>query len=304
MKLNRAVIVATVFLGLGSTTGKASSAGHTLLCGGDRTVGDAVNSLKPGDTLFVSGTCNENLVLAADVNGITLDGQGTAIINGHPSGNTVTVLGRDITIQRFTITGGAHGISVQDTAFAAIDRNTIQNVGKTGIVVFRNSTARITSNVIQNNPGGGINVGHTSSALIGFTGGPGARVSEPNVIQNNVGTGVQVLRGSSAQIFSNTIQNNGAHGVLVDRNSQVEIAACTISGNLQDGVRGMRGAAIDLGADVTGKTRTFDDNPNTGTNGGFGLSCQVGGYVDGHLGTLTGMLGGAQFTSCLDNLAR
>ena len=41
--------------------------------------------VKPGDTLLVSGTCNENIDLGEEVHGITLDGQGTATINGDPS---------------------------------------------------------------------------------------------------------------------------------------------------------------------------------------------------------------------------
>jgi parallel beta-helix repeat protein len=232
-----------------------------------------------------------------------VDGQGTAIINGAASTNTVTVAGRDITLRGFTITGGVHAVAVQDGGFAEIADNTIQNAGKNGIVVFRNSTARIINNTIQNNPFGGINVGHSSSALIGFTGGPGNRVSAPNTIQNNAGPGIQVLRGSSSQIFSNTIQNNGSHGVLVDRSSQAEIAACAITGNAGDGVRGMRNAGIDFGTDATGATPQFDDDINTGINGGFGVRCMIAGFVDGRLGSLSGTLGGQSFSeSCVDSV--
>lgn len=302
MKYRISLVLAAVFLWLPSV-GRAQSGAHALTCGPNKTIGQAIKTLKPGDTLVVSGTCDENLVLGAEVQPITLDGQGTATIYGESSTHTVTVKGRDITIRGFTITGGLHAVAVQDGGFAVIDGNTIQYAGKNGIVVFRNSTARITNNTIQNNPLGGINVGHSSSALIGFTGAPGSRVSAPNTIQNNAGSGVQVLRGSSSQIFSNTIQNNGSHGVLVDRSSQAEIAACAITGNAGDGIRGMRNAGVDIGTDATGATPQFDDDTNTGTNGGFGVRCTVAGFVDGRLGGLTGALGGKSFSeSCVDSV--
>lgn len=285
------LVLAAVLVCLGGSVGRAQKGNHTLTCGPNKTIGKAIKLLKPGDTLVVSGTCNENVELGEEVDRITLDGDGGATINGDPSLPTVTVTGRGITITGFTITGGTHGIAVQDAAAAVIDGNTIQNAARNGIVVFRNSTARIVNNTIQNNANGGINVGHSSSALIGFTGPPGNRVSEPNTIQNNGGAGIQVVRGSSAQIFSNTIQANNGNGVLVDRNSQAEIAACTITGNTGHGILAMRNAGVDIGTDATGAP-PFDNDTNTGTNGGFGVRCTIDGFVDGLLGTLTGTLGG------------
>jgi len=240
------LVLAATFLGLGPSMGRAQADKHTLTCGPEKTIGQAIKTLKPGDTLLVSGTCNENIDLGEDIYGITLDGQGTATINGDPSVNTITVTGRGITIRGFTITGGFQCIAVLDGGSAVIDGNTIQNNGAPGI---------------------------------------------------------QVLRGSSAQIFTNTIQNNGSHGVSVDRNAQAEIAACTITGNVGDGIRGMRNAGVDIGTDATGATPQFEDDTNTGSNGGFGVRCMVDGFVDGRLGTLTGTLGGKSFTeACTDSV--
>ena len=168
--------------------------------------------------------------------------------------------------------------------------------------MFRNSSADIVNNTIQNNPLAGIAIQSTSSARIGWSGPPNNRVSAPNTIQNNGAQGIQVYRGSSAQIFSNTIQNNASHGVFVDRNSQAEIAACTITGNLGDGIRGMRNAGVDIGTDATGATPQFDDDTNTGTNGGYGVRCPIGGFVDGRLGALT-ELGGTMFAEgCVNSV--
>jgi parallel beta-helix repeat protein len=295
--------LAAVFLSGSASVGLAQGNLHTLTCGPEKTIGQAIKTLKPGDTLLVTGMCNENLAIGQEVHRITLDGQGTATINGEPSVATVTVNGSGITIRGFTIGGGFQGIAVLDGASAVIDGNTIQNATRNGVTVFRNSTAHIINNTIQNNGNSGIQLQHSSSAQIGFTGPPSNRISAPNTIQNNGAPGIQVLRGSAAQIFSNSIQNNVSHGVFVDRNAQAEIAACTITGNTGDGIRGMRNAGVDLGTDATGATPQFDDDVNTGTNGGFGVRCTIDGFVDGVLGTLTGTSGGKFFAEgCTDSL--
>jgi len=60
----------------------------------------AIEKAKSGDTLLVSGTCNENLVIPEDVQKITLDGQGKATIKGRdPKKDTIFVRGRvDVTV--------------------------------------------------------------------------------------------------------------------------------------------------------------------------------------------------------------
>ena len=283
--------------------GGADSTIHTLVCGPERTIGAAIKILKPGDTLLVSGVCNENVVLGQEVSRITLDGQGTATINGDASTSAVTVTGRGITIRGFTITGGApQGVAVNDGGSALIDGNTIQFAARNGIAVFRNSSADIINNTIQNNPLAGIAIQSNSSARIGWQGPPNQRISHPNIIQDNGAQGIQVYRGSSAQIFTNTIRNNVSHGVIVDRQSQAEVGACLITGNGGDGIRGMRNASLDLGTDVNGSTPQFDDDTNTGTNAGFGVRCMIAGFVDGRIGTLTGTAGFKSFSEgCIDS---
>jgi hypothetical protein len=293
-----AFVLAAMFLWLPSV-GRAQSGTHTLTCGPQKTIGQAIKTLKPGDTLLVSGTCNENLAIGEEVSRITLDGQGLASINGDSSANTVAVTGRGITIRGFVITGGSpQAINITDGGSAVIDGNTIQYAGRNGVAVFRNSSAEIINNTIQNNPLAGIVIQSNSSARIGWVGPPNNRVSAPNTIQNNGTQGIQVYRESSAQIFTNTIQNNGSHGIFVDRNAQAEISACLITGNAGDGIRAMRNAGLDIGTDATGATPQFDDDTNTGTNGGFGVRCTIDGFVDGNLGAL---LGGTSFSEGCTN---
>jgi parallel beta-helix repeat protein len=284
------------FFTISVAAGFAQPARHTLTCGPQKTIGEAIKELKPGDTLVVTGTCNENLVIGAEVHRITIDGQGTAAINADSSANAVTINGTSITIRGFLITGGApQGVAVTDGGSAVIDGNTIQNADRNGVTVFRNSSADIVNNTIQNNPLAGIAVQYSSSARIGWTGPPNNRISKPNTIQYNGTQGIQIYRGSSAQVFSNTIQNNGSHGVFLDRNAQAEISGCTITGNGGDGIRATRNSGLDLGTDLAHVTPPFDDDTNTGTNAGFGVKCMIDGYVDGNLGTFTGNSGAASF---------
>ncbi len=297
------LVLAAVFLWVVPSTGEGRPGTHTLTCGPEKTIGQAIKTLKPGDTLLVSGTCNESLVIGQEVHRITLDGEGLATINGDSTANVVTVTGTGITIRGFTINGGLQGIAVLDGGSAVIEGNTIQYTGMNGITVFRNSSAQIINNTIQNNPSSGIQLQNSSSARIGFTGPPNNRVSLPNTIQNNGGPGIQILRGSTAQIFSNTIQNNGSHGVVVDRNAQAEIGANVITGNAGDGIRAMRNAGVDIGTDATNATPQFDDNTNTGSNAGFALRCSIGGFIDGRLGMLSGTTGSKSFSeACVDSV--
>lgn len=298
-------LAAVVLLSLKPSAGQAQPGLHTVTCGPEKTIGQAIKTLKPGDTLLVSGTCHENLVLGAEVHRVTLDGQGSAIINGDSSASTVTVLGTGITIRGFVVNGGApQGIAITDGASAVIDGNTVQYADRNCITVFRNSSADILNNTIQYCGLAGIAVQNTSSARIGWYGPPNNRVSAPNTIQNNGMQGVQVYRGSSAQLYTNTIQNNGSHGVFVDRNSQAEVSACIISGNGGDGIRAMRNSGLDIGTDATGSTPQFDDNTNTGvSNTGFAVRCTIDGFADGVLGALTGAAGGKSFSEgCTDSI--
>src|SRR5438067_801299 len=101
------LVLAAVLLSLSASVGRAQSGTHTLTCGPEKTIGQAIKTLKPGDTLLVSGTCNENLAIGQEVERIILDGQGTATVNGDSNANAITVTGRGITIRGFVITGGS-----------------------------------------------------------------------------------------------------------------------------------------------------------------------------------------------------
>jgi len=278
-----------------------SAADRTLTCSASDTIQAFLPRLRAGDRLLVSGTCNENLSISDRFNSITLDGQGTATINGtDTTANTIVIRGRNITIKGFqSITGGSRGILVNRGGSAIIDGNTIHNTGSDGIQVSENGTARIINNTIQNNPEDGIRLSENGSAHIGFSAGSDATTS-PNTIQNN-SRGIGVFRSSSARIVGNVIQNStGNDGIQVFRASFADIANNTISGNAGDGISLGENSAVQLGED----SGLFALG-NTGTNNtGFGINCVQGGSVDGLQSTITGTLGATSIAaSCINSLS-
>ncbi len=272
----------------------------TLGCSPTATIGESLKTLKPGDTVLVSGTCSENIVIPESVQNITLDGQGKATINGPDAKrNTVVVGGRAITVKRFAITGGRSGIAVVRGGSALIDGNTIHSTGNYGLALHEQSSARIVNNTIQNNPRFGILVEESSFARIGFRLAPDPAPSS-NIIQNNRGGGIQVRFSSMARIVGNTISNNGGNGVEVTDGSQATLDDSIINGNARDGVvvSGNSGVTTASGPGIFSKP-----NATTTPNSGFGIRCEIGGYVAGRIGTLTGNTGIKDFSAgCIDRL--
>lgn len=247
----------------------------------------AVSAAVLGDTINVSGTCSETVYILVNKNWIYLNGGGTATIQGM-----VVITGRQIFITRFNITGGTDGIQVAQGGTATINGNTIYNTGRFGIAVVQESFATIVNNTIHDtgvNPNlrvrGGIHVGDSSSATIGFS-APTDTVASPNIIRNNP-NGIILSRSASARIVGNTISNNTDNGIMVTGTCQGEIADNFIDGNGQDGIFVSQGSGVNLGFIAN----PIFDLPNSGTNGNKGLSCSIGGYVDGLLGTLDGLHG-------------
>src|SRR5262245_61166151 len=81
----------------------------SLDCNVGGTIGQALDQARPGDIIQVTGTCNESVLIIKD--GITLDGQGTTIVNsGSSTQSTITVDGAQrVTIQGLTAQNGDRG---------------------------------------------------------------------------------------------------------------------------------------------------------------------------------------------------
>ena len=278
-------------------------------CSAGETVAAAVAAAKPGDTLAVRGVCKETVMIPAEVTRITIDGQGLATIS-HPTGITtpgpsahvVYIRGRGITVSGLRIHGGVDGVHLSGPAHAVIHHNVISGNKGRGIHVDKGSVAQVFDNVIERNDGGGIHVTESSMARIGFLIPPQPRL-QPNQIKNNGRYGIFVERGSTARIVGNLIEANDGAGVMVDRSSEADVAANTINGNAGDAVVVSRNSGVNFTSEREGPT----DGPNmtdaSSRNRGVAVRCEVGGYVAGPLGSLTGTAGTKAFDrTCVDRV--
>jgi parallel beta-helix repeat protein len=281
----------------------------TVDCDAGSTIGGNLGRTQPGDTLLVSGTCKESVVIPTELVRIVLDGQRKATIH-HPGGatpsgparHTVFIRGKGITITGFRITGGEDGIHLSGPAHAVIDGNVIsQNRGR-GIHLDKASVAQIVNNTIVDNGGVGIHVTEQSYARIGFLIPPDEMV-RPNTIRNNRGGGIHVERVSSAWIVGNTIVGNNGPGIAIDRGSEADIMANIINGNTGDAIDVTHNSGVNLQSEGSPRREGPNRTDPAVKNGGVGIRCSIGGYVAGPLGTLTGMQGAKEFdTTCIDRL--
>ena len=254
----------------------------------------AVNLAAPGDSISVSGTCNENILVRNEKQRIAIDGGGTATINGPSSATpTINVRGKGITIQGLNITGGSNGIEVNRGSNAVINNNIVHATGGAGVVVYELAFAVITNNTIQDNPEDGIMISESSASRIGFNNETDI-VASANTIQSNNGRGISLFNNSSARIVGNTISGNAATGILVRGDSHADIAGNQINGNGGDGITVIDNSSVSLG-ETAGSTIFDLPNSTSLKNAGFGFSCSRGCVASGVLGTLNGTIAATTF---------
>ena len=294
-----------------SQIGLSEGTTTTVDCDAGGTIGAALTTLRPGDTLLVKGTCRENVTIAAESHRLTLDGQGQATIDApDPGPAAVAITGREIALKGFTITGGRNGVNVLRGGTALIANNVIHHTGPDGrpgagegVNVGQHSFARFIGNTIRDNPVSGIVVHENGAVRIGFT-----DVDNPaaagNTIEGNGGSGIRVTTSANARITGNTIRRNGQDGVEVSGGSNAHVSGNVISGNGGSGIRVTQTSSVQLGADEgEGLLAAFNSTDPTLLNGGAGLTCAVGGSVDGRLGSLNGRDGPKRFDeTCIDSL--
>lgn len=296
-------MIGIVLLALRLTAAQTGAATVNVDCRTGGAVGPILSTLKPGDVVMVHGTCRENLLIQPELQRITIDGQGKATIQAPDSRQpAIQVLGREVTIKGFTVTGGFFGIAINRGATAVIDNNTIRDAAHSGIEVSQNSFARIINNTVEHNQLNGIFVLGSSSVHIGVL-STGDKTPSPNVIQNNGEDGIKVLRASTARIIGNTLSGNRSNGLTVQQASHAEVAGNVFNANGQYGIRVAGNSGVNL---ADSEMRLFEQ-PNTTTvpNGSFGIRCEVGAYVDGRIGSLRGRRGVKDVSdkSCIDRSA-
>jgi parallel beta-helix repeat protein len=246
----------------------------------NRSIQNTLNSILvlDGDTIRVTGNCNENIVIAK--NRIVLEAVNGATLNGpNVSVPTISVKGLNVEIRGFaSISGGRSAIRVERGGSAVIEQNTLTNSLR-GILVIQSSYASIFNNTIENNVGNsissiGIEVRQSSAADI-----------IRNTIQNNQASGIVITDGSAADIDENTILNNGGDGILILRTSHARLAGDPASG-LENFLQGNnRGVACNQNSSLRsdGPQDFGTGNPTgdpSGNTSGITGGCTVSGTVE------------------------
>jgi parallel beta-helix repeat protein len=280
----------------GIRSGARDSGGKTRYvdCESGGTIAKALDKARPGDIVFVSGVCVENVELGEGLFGVTLEGGGTATIAAaDPTLDTVRIYADEVVIRGLTITGGRDGVNLRGANSVLIAGNVIEHNLNHGIDIHRNSMGMVIDNTIRTNGRNGILVFENSVGRIGFSEFTSS-VTGTNTIEHNGINGIFVTRSSTADIAFNTIQMNGAAGVSIERGSHADVRVNAISQNTTDAVAVSFGSGANLGAGGA-------QNTSTATNTGFAVSCRIGGYVAGSVGLLLGTAGARNVTTgCAD----
>jgi parallel beta-helix repeat protein len=254
--------------------------------------------------VLVSGTCNEQVSLEAELVRVTLDGQKKTTIR-HPgkgarSPHTVYIRGKDIHVRNVTVIGGLDGIHLAGPASAEIDGAVVMKTRRAGVRIDKGSVVRILDTTIEDSGAMGIDISGISIAYIGVR-IPRLPPLAPVTVRNSNGPGINIERGSAAWIVGNTISNNKESGIEVHRNSHADVIANAINGNGGDGITASFGSGINL------RSEPRRDGPNRSAqeNGGVAIRCTTGGFVDGPLGSLAGRQGTKAIEhGCVDRIER
>jgi hypothetical protein len=204
-----------------------------------------------GVTIFVTGTCRENIAIGA-FDHLALEASPIATIQDQTNGDQPVVVifnSYDVALVGFTINGGSSGVDCAPDSYCQLYMNRIQqsyeglrfesshgfvasnnisNSGRSGIEVLSGASVSTTSNTISGSGLAGMLVGYGSTLT-----------AVSDVIQNNL-TGVQVMQNSALRATDLSITGNDGDGVLLLSGStaafQQSSTGNLITGNSGNGV--------------------------------------------------------------------
>jgi len=248
-------------------------------CHAGQSIARAVQRAAPGDTIVVTGTCRERVVITQSVN---LQGHGTAVVDGSGAARTRATLSE---LDGVIVVDGATGVALTGltvrngrsngivaTRGAAVMAKDVIAEGNTlmGISVSDNSILEAVDSVTRSNGVSGFDV-FTSSSLIlsgSFTtsdnGGSGGEINGQSIVE---------LRG--AQV---TIANNPAFGIIAGSQSQLAIFGFEAARGSTLTVSGAGAAGIGLAG--ASSLTLFSDTVVTAEGNGVGILVAAGGEVD------------------------
>ena len=209
----------------------------------------------PGDTILVSGTIDDNVVVDNQSVFIAQDPAGSpAVLDGTDKSSVITTEGTaNLTLNQLTLTGGSApsggGVDIQG-----------------GFVTIRDS---IISGNAATDSGGGIYNGSAFDLIDSTVSGNTALGSG---FVGGAGGGIATSSGASGDISDTAITGNTAGGVgsgaegggVLNEGGTTNIDNSTISGNSATGPNGGGGGVSDLGNGVGINDSTISGNSATG----------------------------------------
>ncbi len=222
------------------------------------------------NTITISGNCKGNFVIQS-MDRLTLITKTEASITDRSGGSSVVVDIEDshsVTVQGFTINGGAGGLNCGSASVCYFTGNTIQDgtgIG-VGVVVGGASRAFLESNVIQNNGFRGATVREGSQMF-----------SSNDVFKGNADKGVVAAFGAYFEASNSSFLNNAVGLEAAD--SHVRLRGGTISGNGD-------------GAIFVGNSSATFQGPTITANSGVGVHLDDGSFAVFLGANITGNLSG------------
>jgi parallel beta helix pectate lyase-like protein len=199
-------------------------------CDQGETLAHALQQAQPGETIRVTGTCHEAVAITTDR--VTLDGEGTAILDGGGQEVLRVDSAHNVTVTGLTVRNGGVGVHV---------------VGGASLVL-RNTT-------VEHNTNQGILITSSQAQLIDST------------ARNNGTMGIMVVEGASANFLGTVVSHDNFWGIVILGSSTLSApfgtpATVRTHHNVRDGMLVSGGAQIALLA--SGQVVDTHDNGGSG----------------------------------------
>jgi parallel beta helix pectate lyase-like protein len=271
MRQRARTLALSLLVSIGAASQHAQAVNLSVNCDKHESIRRALHLLATANPqgpnkITVSGSCKGNFVVQS-MDRLTLITKTGASIKDRSNGSLAVLDIEDsqrITLQGFTINGGAQGILCSTASLCYLTGNTIQGPGHFGINVIKGSRAFLESNVIEDWGRGA------------FLDSGGQVFSSNDVFQSNEGSALVILAAAYFESLNSTFDNNG---VGIDAGGTLTLRGGTISGNSSDGIRLLSGKAVFLGPTITG-------------NGGVGVHLEDGAFAGFLAASITGNLSG------------
>ena len=208
-------------------------------CSRGQPLGQALRSARAGDTIVVTGTCSEKVTITVDR--LTLDGQGTAIIDGHATA---------CHLESEAVEGLVEIDAAQGVVLTGL---TVQNSPVDGIFLRNSAAAIIRDTTVQHNCDDGIHLAQSVATV------------ENAIFQENKENGMNVFNTSAVSVSNGSaaFNNNGLFGVQ----NQHSVVAVHGGASLQANNNDFMGVAVFAGGRViafTGSQLSINNNVANG----------------------------------------